>query len=249
VFDAIWHDPVGSAAIGGLIVVAVAAFASWFWRGLREKGPAPTVPQMIVRILLIALPIAIVLWFTEKLGEWSATHPGPHVLHTITSVGLPLLLGLMVALAVLQRPRGQPAAQPEGQPKVDPKVEEAAGIGSVDPQPAPTPAEAQVPSDFQPTKRQMAAAAILQRTFPTRCDLQDVYSAMMQNDYTLLRSGVTKAEIADDLEALAAAHIVRIESLTHNFAYYHLTKPGRTWLNERSARQRGRPAPERPGDY
>lgn len=120
--DTIWHDPVGSAAIAGLIVLAVAGFASWFWQGLRAKGDAPTIPQMIVRILLVALPIAILLWVAEKLGEWSATHKGPNVLHTITSVGLPLLLGLIVALKVLQRSPGRPAAAPEVKPTAEPKV-------------------------------------------------------------------------------------------------------------------------------
>lgn len=138
-----------------------------------------------------------------------------------------------------KRLRERTKVTPTEAPKVDPKPAAA---------PAPLP-EPQVPDNFNPTKLQAAAAAVLQRAFPDRLDLQDICSAMMRDNYALLQSGITKAEVASELEVLAGAHIVRIEWLSDNYAYYHLTKPGRAWLNERSARQRGRSTASRPSDY
>lgn len=65
---------------------------------------------------------------------------------------------------------------------------------------------------------------------------------MIEDDYTLRRSGVTPAEVASALEGLAAANVVRIEALSENYAYYHLTQPGREWLNAIVARRRKRDA-------
>lgn len=194
--------------------------------------------------------IARDMWALDEMGVVQVDgESGGQLYYRLTEPGLNRLLEERErALSMVDK-----ALPAEASPVVEPQAAEAKPVAPVQAlvtapaAPAP-PTDPTVPDDFKPTKRQAAAAAVLQRAFPDRLALQDIYSAMLRDDYTLHQSGATRAEVASDLEVLAAAHVVRIESLTDNFAYYHLTKPGRAWLNERSARQR-RPARSRPGDY
>jgi hypothetical protein len=218
--DIIWHDPVGSAAIAGLIVLAVAGFANWFWMGLRTKRAVPTAPQLVVRTLLIALPIAILLWFAQKLGEWSVTHAGPHFFHTITSVGLPLVVGFVVAVMALQRSAAQ-------------AKEKHGGSGG-----PPQPPVRFDPEAFKMTPLRSRALLALLGRVEARTTLYDLHEAVTEYDYEgrhYVDTSQSRGRLQHDMDNAESVGIVTIERLPNGTShYYALTAQGRDWvlLNE-----------------
>jgi hypothetical protein len=204
----IWHDPVWSAVIAGLIVTAVVGIAGGIWRGRRWKSTG--VAALIILCGLLA-------WhFSAALTKWRTTP---------VQISRGALLAVVVAVFMLiwllvRRQHGPPmlvsAAAPMPPSRSIPEDYHLSDIQHV---------AARVMLDCYPQRLDLAELHV-RIARPTPLD------QALGRPPTLSRG-----RLAREMEDLEQAGIVWIDHVARTLSYYHLTDVGRDWLLDNLGRE------------
>jgi hypothetical protein len=207
-FKDTWHDPVWSAVIAGLIVLAVAGAATWFWRGLMWRGEKSSVPQKITSVLIIVAPPALLWWrLGTKLTDWLTTKVELTRSWLIMLVVFPLIMGFAVGPIMLWWQRRKTVVEPAVKPEVPAKVAVEA---------------------FKWSELRGLTLTVLLDRYGQRTDLDQLYALVRPASENMRL--ISTAHIAREMEAAERASIVRIDRLGETVRYYYLTDHGRDWL-------------------
>lgn len=199
----IWHDPVWSAVIAGLIVLAVAGIAGGIWRGRLWKGTG------FVTLIVLC---CVTLWhFGGALGRWIAAPA--QVSHGAL---LALLVVLFASGWVLARRRYGPVepAPAASEPPAPPRraAPEDFRLSNIQH------AAASVMLECYPDRLDLETLQV-RIVRPTPLD------QALGNPLPLNRG-----LLAREMEGLERVGIVWIDRLGRTVSYYHLTDDGRNWL-------------------